>query len=155
MKHPWLLTIALITVVCTPALAGNLNISSLTPNSGAIGASVTIAGGGFGSTQGSSTVTFNGTRATTITSWGSGSIVAVVPSGATTGNVVVTVSGKTSNGVLFTVVPAPVVTSVSPNSGAVGTAVTIPGAISEQRRVRVRSASTERRRALLAGAQRR
>lgn len=127
MKHPWLLTIALVAVVCTSAFAGNLNISSLTPNSGAVGASVTIAGSGFGSSQGSSTVTFNGTKATTITSWGSGSIVAVVPSGATTGNVVVTVSGKQSNGVLFTVVPAPVISSLSPPSGAVGVQVTISG----------------------------
>jgi len=40
---------------------------------------------------GSSAVTFNGIVATSITSWNSSSIVAVVPSGATTGNVVVTV----------------------------------------------------------------
>src|SRR5258708_5203392 len=80
-------------------------ITSVSPNSAAIGASVTIAGSSFGSTQGSSTVKFNGTTATTISSWSSSTIVAVVPSGATTGNVVVTVSSRSSNGVSFTVVP--------------------------------------------------
>ena len=59
----------------------------------AVGASVTITGANFGSTQGTSTVTFNGTAATTITSWSATSIVATVPTGATTGNVVVNASG--------------------------------------------------------------
>jgi regulation of enolase protein 1 (concanavalin A-like superfamily) len=45
---------------------------------------------------------FNGT-ATTPTSWNATSITAPVPAGATTGNVVVTVSGVPSNGVSFTV----------------------------------------------------
>ncbi len=101
-------------------------IASLSPTSGAVGASVTITGINFGSTQGTSTVTFNGTAAT-ITSWNATSIVAVVPTGATTGNVVVTVSGVVSNGVSFTVLPTPSITSLSPNSGAVGASVTIAG----------------------------
>src|SRR5215469_10812632 len=102
------------------------HISSLTPSSGAVGASITIAGTTFGSTQGSSTVKFNGTTAS-VTSWSSTSIVAAVPSGATTGNVVVTVSSQASNGVSFTVLPTPSISSVSPSSGAVGAAVTISG----------------------------
>jgi YD repeat-containing protein len=111
----------------TSANAATPAITSLNPNSGAIGASVTITGSAFGSTQGSSTVTFNGTRATTISSWSTSSIVAIVPSGATTGNVVVTVAGKASNGVSFTVLPSPAITGVSPASGAVGAVVTISG----------------------------
>src|SRR5215467_3497622 len=78
------------------------SITSLTPNSGPVGTSVAIAGNYFGATQGSSTVTFNG-MATTPTGWSATSITAPVPSGATTGNVVVTVGGVASNGVLFTV----------------------------------------------------
>jgi YD repeat-containing protein len=110
-----------------PALhAAGPSITTLTPNTGAVGASATIAGSGFGTSQGSNTVKFNGVTAT-VTSWGSSSIGAVVPVGATTGNVVVTVSGKASNGVLFTVVPAPVITGVSPNSGLPGSNVTISG----------------------------
>ena len=95
------------------------SITSLTAASGAVSASVTIAGSNFGSTQGSSTVKFNGTTAT-ITSWGASSIVAKVPTGATTGNVVVTVSGVASNEKSFTVLPTPSIASLSPASGAVG-----------------------------------
>lgn len=81
----------------------NPGIMNLSAASGASGTSITITGINFGSTQSSSTVTFNGTAATTITSWSSTSIVCAVPAGATTGNVVVTVGGATSNGVSFTV----------------------------------------------------
>jgi lysophospholipase L1-like esterase len=77
-------------------------ISSLSPPTGAVGTSITITGANFGATKGTSTVRFNGTLATT-SSWSATSIVASVPAGATTGNVVVTVGGVASNGVLFTV----------------------------------------------------
>ena len=103
------------------------SITSLSPTSGAVGASVTISGTNFGSTQGTSTVTFNGTTATAITSWGNTSIVATVPTGATTGSVVVTVSGVASNGTNFAAVPPPNITSLSPTTGVVGTSVTIAG----------------------------
>jgi RHS repeat-associated protein len=103
------------------------SITSLSPTSGAVGASVTITGTNFGATQGTSTVTFNGTAATTIGSWSATSIVATVPTGATTGNVVVTVGGVASNGSSFTVVSAPSITSLSPTSGTVGASVTITG----------------------------
>jgi len=78
------------------------NISGLSPSSGAIGASVTISGTGFGTTQGSGTVSFNGTT-TTVTSWNDTSLIMTVPTGATTGNVVVFASGVNSNGAAFTV----------------------------------------------------
>ncbi|MBI4490136.1 MAG: IPT/TIG domain-containing protein [Deltaproteobacteria bacterium] len=78
-------------------------INNLSPTSGPVGTSVTISGSNFGSTQGSSTVTFNGTSATP-TSWSATSIVVPVPTGATTGPVVVNVGGVASNGVTFTVV---------------------------------------------------
>jgi hypothetical protein len=84
------------TVIATPS------ITSLSPNAGPVGASVTITGANFGSSQGGSTVTFNGTLATA-GSWSATSIVVTVPSGATTGNVIVTVGGVASNGVGFTV----------------------------------------------------
>jgi len=89
---------------------------------------VTITGVNFGATQGTSTVSFNGTTATP-TSWSAASIVVAVPTGATTGNVVVTVGGAASNGVSFTVtVPAPSITSLNPTTGLAGTSVTITGA---------------------------
>src|SRR6267378_2980629 len=104
------------------------SISSLNPSSGLMGASVTITGANFGATQGTSTVAFNGVGAVP-TSWSATSIVAPVPAGATTGNVVVTVGGVASNGMSFTVaVPAPSITSLNPASGLVGASVTIAGA---------------------------
>ena len=52
-----------------------------------------------------------------------------VPAGQTTGNVyLVTVGGQASNGVSFTVTgPTPTITTLNPNSGAVGTSVIITG----------------------------
>jgi hypothetical protein len=49
-------------------------------------------------------VTFNGANATP-TTWSATSIVVPVPTGATSGNVVVTVNGLSSNGVSFGVSP--------------------------------------------------
>jgi len=103
------------------------SISTLTPNSATVGTSVTVAGANFGASQGTSTVTFNGTAATP-TSWSASSILVPVPAGATTGNVVVTVAGLASNGVNFTVVVPPSINTLTPNSGTVGTSVTIAGA---------------------------
>ena len=78
------------------------SITNILPNPAAVGTSVTITGTNFGATQGGSTVTFNGTSASP-TSWGAASITVPVPTGATTGNVVVTVGGQASTGYMFTV----------------------------------------------------
>ena len=102
------------------------SITGLSPTSGAVGALVTISGTSFGATQGASTVKFNGTTATP-TSWSDTSIAVPVPNGTTTGNVVATVGGVATNGVSFTVLPTPSITSLNPASGAVGTSVTITG----------------------------
>ena len=101
-------------------------ISRLDPDSGLVDANVTIEGSNFGSQTG--TVTFNGTTAST-TSWDSDEIQTKVPSGATTGPVVVTTAGgKSSAGVSFTVtLPAPVISRLDPNSGLVNSSVTIEG----------------------------
>jgi hypothetical protein len=82
-------------------------ITSISPSSAPVGAAVTITGTNFGSAQGTSTVVFNGNAAVTIGSWSATAIVATVPTGATTGNVVVTVSGTASNGVALTIIPLP------------------------------------------------
>ena len=102
------------------------SIVSLSPNTAVPTASVTIAGANFGSSQVTSTVTFNGTPGTP-TYWSATRIVLPVPSGATSGNVVVTVGGAASNAVPFTVSQLPSLTSLSPPSGTVGTPVTITG----------------------------
>ena len=102
------------------------NISSLSLTQGPVGATLTVHGTNFGSPQGSSSVTFNGVTGAVVT-WNTSNIDVTVPSGATTGNVVVTVAGVASNGVNFTVTPPPNITSISPTSGPIGTVVTVTG----------------------------
>ena len=101
-------------------------IQLMTPQSGPVGTLVAIVGSGFGASQGTSTVTFNGTLVTWV-SWSATSLQVQVPAGATSGNVVVTVSGRASNTKSFTVAPPPVISSLSPTSGPVGATVVITG----------------------------
>ena len=100
---PLLSLVIFMSLALAPAALGAPSITGLTPATAPVDALVTIAGTNFGATQGTSTVTFNGTVATVIVGWSDTSIVATVPSGAITGNVVVTVGGVGSNGKSFTV----------------------------------------------------
>jgi hypothetical protein len=84
--------VAGVTSNASPFLVGTATvIASLMPPAGQAGASVTIQGANFGAAQNTSTVTFNG-RPAVITSWSDTQIVATLPAGAATGNVVVTVA---------------------------------------------------------------
>jgi uncharacterized repeat protein (TIGR03803 family) len=78
-------------------------VSGFTPTSGPVGTQVTITGTGFlGATQ----VTFNGTKAASITVNGATSITATVPTGATSGRLTVkTPSGNANSVGSFTVTP--------------------------------------------------
>jgi hypothetical protein len=97
-------------------------IGALTPASGQVGTTITIAGHNFTSTAG--TVTFNGQLAS-ISSWTDTSIMANVPSGATSGNVVVTIAGQASNAFVFTVYAG----SLTGSYGSTPTAVTLTSPI--------------------------
>ncbi len=101
-------------------------ISGISPNYGAPAALIKITGTNFGATQGTGSVTVGGAPSH-IVSWSNTLIAIQVPSKATTGNIVVIVSGVSSNGVPFTFYPYPAVTGFSPTSGPVGTPVTITG----------------------------
>jgi YD repeat-containing protein len=114
------------TVTPGPGISNVFN-GITTLNSAAVGSTVSISGAGFGPTQGSSSVTFNGVPVTQINSWSDGVINGVVPVGATSGNLLVTVGGIASNSVNFTIVQSAQVTSVSPTSGAGGAPITIQG----------------------------
>jgi hypothetical protein len=81
-------------------------ILKLSPLLGFPGTPVTITGVSFGAIQGGSTVTFNGVLAV-VTNWSATSITAIVPGGATSGSVIVTVGGLPSNGVSFTIPVCP------------------------------------------------
>src|SRR5262249_38969872 len=103
------------------------NITSVTPNSGSVGAVVTLTGSGFGASQGANTVKFfNGAAAPGIT-WSATTAKGVVPASATTGNVQIYAGSAVSNGVMFTVTAPPTITNLVPQSGAIGTLVTISG----------------------------
>ena len=93
-----------------------------------MGSSVTVSGSNL---SGASAVKFNGVSASFTVVSGT-SISATVPVGATSGLVSVTTPGGTaSSPSAFTVTtpppPAPVVSGVSPGSGAVGSSVTVSG----------------------------
>ena len=109
------------------------NVGTLTPtiqsastSTGTVGTYVQVAGSYFGSTQGSSTITFNGVPATP-QNWNDVLIYVPVPAGATTGPILVTVNGTASNGWNFTVPYTPSITTVSPNPVVVGSVLTITG----------------------------
>lgn len=104
-------------------------INSINPPSGDVGATVVIAGSNFGSSQGSSTVKFASTPAT-VSNWSDTSITCTVPN-VGPGQVPVSVNTSAGTGTgTFTVtvpVPKPSISSIQPNQGPVGTAVTIGG----------------------------
>ncbi len=88
-------------------------ITSLSPDSGAVGTSVTVTGTGFGAVAGdTSTVSFNGVAGVP-TSWSETAIRVPVPAGATSGPVTVTVGGQKSNGVEFRLTPQLAISVVS------------------------------------------
>ena len=93
-------------------------ITSVTPDEGPVGTSVTVAGTGFGAVQGTSTVSFNGTAGVP-SSWSETEIRVPVPAGAATCapegtpvTVAVTVGGQKSNGGEYRLDP-PIIIEVS------------------------------------------
>jgi hypothetical protein len=106
-------------------------VTGFTPTCGAVGTTVAISGSHF---QGATLVEFNGVDQTTFTVDSANSITAKVPSGATTGKIrVTTPEGSDDSPGDFTVSSAcpqtnpPTISSFSPTSGPVGTAVAISG----------------------------
>jgi len=111
------------------AAPGGPAISSLSPGSGVAGSTLTISGTGFGTNPAELSVTVGGVAAT-ITGVTNTVLTVAVPTTALTGAVVVTRSNSgaangTANGGVFQVTP--VVLSVSPTSGTVGSSVVISG----------------------------
>jgi YD repeat-containing protein len=93
-----------VVLACCLSHAQTPTISSISPNPVGIGQSVTISGTNFGT---SGSVTFSGVAAST-SSWASTAIIATVPVGTTTGNIVVTAGGHSSSPYSFTLNNGPV-----------------------------------------------
>src|SRR4029077_17831687 len=83
-------------------------ITGTSQTTGSVGSPVTISGTGFGASQGGSTVTLNGAPVT-INTWNNTSISITIPSGASSGPLVVCVAPtmNDSNPVTFTVTSQP------------------------------------------------
>ena len=100
-------------------------ITSFNPTSGTVGQSVLITGTKF---TGTTNVSFNNVAATAFSVDSSTQITVMVPAGASTGVLKVTTpSGTSTSSGSFTVTPYPVISSITPSSGAVGTSVVISG----------------------------
>ena len=102
-------------------------ITGIAPSTAATGLQVTITGSGFGSSQGGSFVQFQ-SQMVPISTWSGTQIVVTVPAGIVPGSysLGVTVNGVAAMGNL-TIDALPQITSLSPVSGAAGTAVNIAG----------------------------
>jgi hypothetical protein len=94
---------------CRQMIEALPSITSLSRPSGQVGTPVTVTGTNLGANQGTSTIAFNGIAAAptswTVNNHGVTTIVVPVPSGATTGVLVITVSGVPTTGPSFTVSP--------------------------------------------------
>ena len=121
--HLWTVTFDNVSVATglTPL------VQTLSPNAGVVGTPVTINGTSFGSTQGTSTVTFDGVPAPSITSWSNNQIVVTAPAGVRTGPVVVTVTPNASNADVIFTAWNPVITSLSPPAAAPGGQINLVG----------------------------
>ncbi|MEO8306261.1 MAG: IPT/TIG domain-containing protein [Betaproteobacteria bacterium] len=109
--------------------AAGVSIAGFAPASGPVGTIVTISGTGFSPTASGNGVSFNGVAAP-VTAASTTTLSVTVPSGATTGRIVVTVSGTqaTSAQDFAVSVPGmPTIGGFTPAAGAAGTAVTLTG----------------------------
>lgn len=104
----------------------SFGVTSISPSSGTAGTQVTITGTDFNTTPANNIVTFNGVAATVISATAT-TLVVTAPS-STTGLVVVKNGNLTAlTQPTFTYIGPPIVTSLSPASGTMGTQVTIIG----------------------------
>jgi len=101
------------------------NITSVSPTSGIAGTQTTIAGTGFGATQGSGNVWLGNTYGIVV-SWSDTQVIATVASGSQTGTAQVLQGGVRSNTVSFAVTSLNI-TNVTPSTASVGARVAIVG----------------------------
>ena len=127
----------LVLLLCAgPLAAAPVLLNSFSPASGPPGTAVTLYGSGFAQSFTSFAVSFNGTPVTSYSLLSDTQIQVVVPPTAATGPIAViahllAAQYNLVSAAAFTVTPppppAPKISSFSPASGAVGTAVTIQG----------------------------
>ncbi len=100
-------------------------LTGFSPARGGAGTMVQIFGRGF---TGITALTFNGVAATHFFAESDNLVHAVVPRDAGSGPIAITNTlGTATSATPFEVIPAPVITALSPSSGEVGTSVTVSG----------------------------
>jgi YD repeat-containing protein len=105
--------------------SGMLTIFNVTPQTVGNGATITIQGQGFSATPSLNLVTIGGVAATVVSATVS-SLVVTVPLGAMSGPVVVRVGTSTATAnTNETIIPVPVITSVTPKTALAGTTVAV------------------------------
>lgn len=112
-----------------PVLPPDVAVSSITPDKGAAGSTITITGSGFSADPKGNKVTINGVEAEVVSATAT-SLTVKVPENAGSGKVVVTVGDKTFTGPDFQSVTPPVdvkIDDLSPSKGPGLTEVTISG----------------------------
>lgn len=105
-----------------------VSITAISPNPARPGNTLTLSGTGFSSTLGGNDIRLNGIQLTPIFA-NQTTLVLVLPSTTTSGNVSVTVNGATSNNFYLTVdvESTPQIASLFPSSGAVKSPVLLRG----------------------------
>src|SRR5207253_7683896 len=111
------------TVTSTDSFTILPNVTSISPASGVIGATVMVNGSGF--VNGSTDVKFNGFSSTSVTFVSPILMRAVVPVGASSGQVSLTTPAGTATGPNFTINAS--ITSFTPTSGTGGASIQITG----------------------------
>jgi hypothetical protein len=127
----WLVIICLGTILyfssCGDSDEETVTISSITPEKGFVGTTVTINGSNFSSVLSENDVKFNNTSAV-VTSASATQLVTTVPAGASTGRIKVTVAGSAATSPqIFTVLSTPTLTTFSPLYALPGALITISG----------------------------
>ena len=105
------------TVILPPTIA------SFLPVSGLAGSTVTLSGTNLAKAI---SLTYKGIPALIVSNTAT-SISSKVPAGATTGSIIVTTVAGTATSLIDFTVPAPIITTIAPITGGVGTGVTIYG----------------------------
>jgi uncharacterized protein (TIGR02145 family) len=80
-----------------------MEITFINPAVAKVGEIITISGSGFGNSRGSSSVTFNNTAVNEYKSWNNSELKVIIPAGASTGKIWITVDGIKSNDWYLTV----------------------------------------------------
>ncbi len=124
--------VTVTTTTGTMSLAGFIygslpNIFSISPDSGATGATIVLSGSGF---TGTTVVTFGGTPVSSFTVISDSTISAVLGTGSTGGVAVSTATGQVSGGFfkyIYTPLPPVQLTAFSPDSAGPGATIAIKG----------------------------